>query len=158
VKTTVGDEDTYSVRVDGESIDDIRINRAEKSITNDDLNNDLDTTPNRARAWEVEMSLFVHESGMAPSDLESIHYDSVAEANTKPTIDAIVARRGDSFSLSSDSTGQDKLDFDAILATKLGRSSQTMIRDTPVGKQIVRIDIGVGALSDDDNSLGLFLG
>ncbi|KAK8136143.1 hypothetical protein PG984_004083 [Apiospora sp. TS-2023a] len=149
------DLDIYEVKAstadDADVIDNISIDKEQKIIFSDDLNNDLDPTTNRAKLWEVEMSLFVHQSGQAPSDLRGISYGGVSEQNTKPTIDSIVARRGESFGIDRTSTdAQDQTDFQAFLDTKLGKSTQTLLRNSPVGKDITRIEVGPGNLEDLD--------
>ncbi|KAK7954139.1 hypothetical protein PG988_014833 [Apiospora saccharicola] len=151
-KETSGDDlDIYEVKAGDDVIDNISIDKKQKIIFSDDLQNDLDTTPNRAKLWEVEMSLFVHQSGQAPSDLKGISYGGVSEANTKPTIDSVVARRGESFGIDRTSTvEQDQTDFQAFMDTKLGKSTQTLLRNSPVGKDITRIEVGPGSLEDLD--------
>ncbi|KFY00455.1 hypothetical protein V490_01339 [Pseudogymnoascus sp. VKM F-3557] len=52
---------------------------------------------------------------------------------------------------------KEQVDFDNILATKLGRMSQTMLRNTPVGKQIVSLNVGIGRNAEDP-SLDFLLG
>jgi hypothetical protein len=119
------------------------------------------------------MSLFVHEAKLKPSDLTAIYIDSVSEENTLSVLEKIISYRGDIFKLPSDNDpavdvlltaeqlqvrkDEEQIDFDNILATKLGRISQTMLRNTPVGKQIVSLYVGVGRNAEDP-SLDLFLG
>ena len=52
---------------------------------------------------------------------------------------------------------EEQIDFDNILATKLGWISQTMLRNTPIGKQIVSLYVGIGR-NAEDLSLDIFLG
>lgn len=119
------------------------------------------------------MSLFVHEAKLNPSDLTAIYIDSVSEENTLSVLEKIISYRGDTFKLPSDndpganalltteqlqlSKDEEQIDFDNLLATKLGRSSQTMLRNMPVGKQIVSLHVGIGRNAEDP-SLDLFLG
>jgi hypothetical protein len=119
------------------------------------------------------MSLFVHEAKLNPSDLTAIYIDSVSEENTLSVLERIISYRGDIFKLPSDNDpaadalltaeqlqvrkDEEQIDFDNILATKLGRISQTMLRNTPIGKQIVSLYVGIGRNAEDP-SLDLFLG
>jgi hypothetical protein len=108
-----------------------------------------------------------------PSDLTAIYIDSVSEENTLSVLEKIISYRGDIFKLPSDNDpaadalltteqlqirkDEEQIDFDNILATKLSRISQTMLRNTPVGKQIVSLKVGIGRNAEDP-SLDLFLG
>ena len=119
------------------------------------------------------MSLFVHEAKLNPSDLTAIYNDSVSEENTLSVLEKIISYRGVTFKLPSDNDlsadrrltaeqlqvrkDKEQVDFDNILATKLGRMSQTMLRNTPVGKQIVSLNVGIGRNAEDP-SLDFLLG
>ena len=110
---------------------------------------------------------------MKPSDLTAIYIDSISKENTLSILKKIISYKGDIFKLPSDNDptinillteeqlqvrkDEEQIDFDNILATKLGRISQTMLRNTPVGKQIVSLYMGVGRNAEDP-SLDLFLG
>ncbi|KAK7996043.1 hypothetical protein PG991_015510 [Apiospora marii] len=143
--------DVYEVKAGDKVVDNISIDREQKLIISDDLQNAADPTPNRLKAWEVEMSLFVHQSGQSPSDLRGISYTGVSEANTQPTINRIAEVRGDSFTIERSSTvPADQADFQALTDTLLGRSTQSLLKNSPVGKEITSIEVGFSSLEDLD--------
>ena len=165
-KSTSGDEDTYRVFAKDPNspgdqnlevpIGDLRVNRQDKSITADDVRNEDDRNPDRARLWEVEMSLFVHQSGMKPQDLRSVHADSIENEATSQAIDRAREKKGGEESFSISPT-EDKEIFDDIMQnTPFGRSTQNILDNTPVGKQVERIDVSPG-LGEDDSNLGFYL-
>lgn len=81
----------------------IRIDKSEESIDVEDLRlseeknkdcrvvADADTTPDRARAFELIMSSWTHEAGMGTTQLNKLNYDSVEEATTEGIINRLLA-------------------------------------------------------------------
>lgn len=159
-KSSVNEVDEYEVRVGDQVIDNVRIDRNQKIIIADDLRNADDATADRLKAWEVELSLFVHQSGQKPSDLRGISYSSVEEPNTAPVIARIAERRGqDSFTVDRDSADPlDQADFADFQAALLGRSTQRLLTDAPVGKQVTSVEVAPGSGGGDDFDLNFFFG
>lgn len=141
--------DEYEVKVGEQVIDKIRVDKNQKTIIADDLRNADDPTTDRFKSWQVEMSVFVHESGQSPSDLNGVLFSSVEESiNTETTLARIVDSRPDSngaFTLERDSTNvNDQNDFADLKGTVLGRSAQHILDNNPVGKEITRIEVAPG--------------
>lgn len=121
-------------------------------IIADDLNFADDLTVNRARAWEVEMSIFTHgikvdntdANLFKASDLRTLDYPDVEEAGTVKVLDAVIANKGATGTTEPLSINRADPDFDAILNTKLGGSGQRIVDNTPIGKQIESFEVRPG--------------
>jgi len=176
--TKDGSDDAYKVRSmrddndeEGVQVALIRVNKNDGSITVDDarLAKDEETgdpgdpkgEADRARLWEIEMSLFIHNSGMQPTDLNAVYAEQVSEKRSVTVIADARKQKGiedeEPFEVSKDSDGIDKEIFDNIMnEAGFGRSMQDLLRKVPVGKEVQEIHVGPPQ-AEDDFSLGFIL-
>jgi len=90
--------------------------------------NALDTTPAplKASLAEIQMGLWTGEARKNPAELASIRYETVVEPSTDQAMMAGKAVKGDTFTVTSRSTGGDKLIFDQLAGTVFGKSAAKM--------------------------------
>ena len=113
----------------------IRINRQKKSITAEDMKNNKDPKPGRAQLYEMEMSLFVHNSGMKPGDLKSVHTEVIEKPSSKEAISHARKMKdgAESFTVSKSACGVDKEIFnDTMQNSAFGKNTQKLLDNTPV--------------------------
>ena len=147
----------YKVKnANGDIVADLRVDNNQKMIIAEDLRFDTDVTPDRARAWEVEMSAFQHESKLPPSELKALDYPLAEQPETRNALNGIIANKGteEPFTIAKGDP-----DFDTIMQTPLGKSGQNIADNVPGVKPVERVEVRPGDSDvDEDPGLTLYYG
>jgi hypothetical protein len=119
------------------TIDLIKIDQTEQSITIEDANNQDDKSAQKLHLSDIEMSLFVYKGGKQVSDLKIVRAQPVVNVATKAAITAAYKTLGlkdtETLTVTATSTGKEKDVFGSLLNTPFGKNAAYLHSDFGAG-------------------------